>query len=79
MDIKLSGSDDLCFLAGGADVYHRGVHLRVLLAPLSRLLHIRLSQQYHCEKQLRSTYVPGLLLARNVKRNGESPHLLLDE
>jgi len=66
MSIKLSASDNLCFLAGGADVYYRGVHLRVLLAPLPWLLYIRLSQQLYSEKQLRSAYVPGLLLARNV-------------
>jgi hypothetical protein len=50
MSIKLSASDNLCFLAGGADVHNRGVHLRVLLASLSWLLYIRLPQQFNSGK-----------------------------
>jgi hypothetical protein len=50
MSIKLSASDKVCFLAGGADVHHRGVHLRVLLASLSWLLYICLSQQLNSGK-----------------------------
>ena len=45
LSIIFSACDDVCFIAGGANVHHCGVNLRILLAALSWLFYIRLPQQ----------------------------------
>ena len=67
------------FLTGGEDVYYNSCDIRHLLATLSRLFHFRLSPHPFREKQLHSTRLFKLLLARHVKCHGKSYYILLDE
>lgn len=67
------------YCAGGENVYHSGGNIRIVLASLPWILHLRLPQQLCGSQQVCAAHVPVVLLVSNEQRHGQPYHLLLDE
>lgn len=67
------------FPAGRQNVCRSGDDFLDLLAALSHVFCVRLSQQKHCKQNLRARLVLDVLLVGHVQLDGEPDNLLLDE
>lgn len=64
---------------GRSNVYCRSHNIRHMLAAVSHVLRVCLSQTTHHIEKLCAASVPWILLAGDVQQHGQSDHLLLDE